>query len=114
MNRGKNEETRRGRAMSKETYKGIPRNLIPWLPTIDDRKCIGCGKCVEYCTLGVYSHEEVGGEKRPVVANPNNCVVLCNGCQDICPSSAISHPSRKETVALIRKLLRDERKRVKQ
>lgn len=100
--------------MCEATYKGIPRALIPWFPTIDYEKCVGCGKCVEYCTLGVYFYEENGGEKRPVVVNPNNCVVLCKGCQDICPSNAIAHPSRKETVNLIRKLLRDERQRVKQ
>ena len=100
--------------MFEGTYKGIPRTLIPWFPTIDYEKCVGCGKCVEYCTFGVYLYEETGGEKRPVVVNPNNCVVLCKGCQDICPSRAIAHPSRKETVNLIRKLLRDERQQVKQ
>ena len=100
--------------MFEGTYKGIPRTSIPWFPTINYEKCVGCGKCVEYCTLGVYLYEETGREKLPVVVNPKNCVVLCNGCQDICPSRAIAHPSRKETLNLIRKLLRDERQRVKQ
>ena len=90
-------------------YKGIPRALIPWFPIIDHGKCIGCGKCHEYCTLGVYSYEETGEEKRPKVVKPSNCVVLCKGCQDICPSKAINHPSRKESVDLIRRLLRDKR-----
>ena len=100
--------------MSEGTYKGIPRTLIPWFPTIDYEKCVGCGKCAEYCTLGVYLYKENDREKRPVVVNPNDCVVLCKGCQDTCSSRAITHPSRKETVNLIRKLLRDEKQRVKQ
>jgi len=45
--------------------------------------------------LGVYNSEEISGKNRPVVTNPNNCVVLCEGCPDICPSGAIIHPSRK-------------------
>ena len=90
--------------MTKEVYKGIPREKIPWYPTIDYVKCVSCGKCVDYCKLGAYSFEENGEKKRPVVKNPYNCVILCEGCQDICSSEAISHPSRKETVDLIRKL----------
>ncbi|MCJ7714456.1 ferredoxin family protein [Candidatus Bathyarchaeota archaeon] len=95
--------------MSEETYKGIPRTKIPWHPTIDYKKCVNCGKCVEYCKLGVYNFEENLGKKQPIVKNPNNCVVLCTGCQDICSSDAITHQSRKETVGLIRKLLRQVR-----
>ena len=90
--------------MTKELYKGIPREKIPWYPTIDYTKCVSCGKCVDYCTLGAFIFEANGEKKRPVVKNPYNCVVLCEGCQDICPSDAISHPLRKETVDLIRKL----------
>ena len=94
---------------SEGTYKGVHRDLIPWFPTIDYEKCVSCGKCVDYCKLGVFSFEETNGEKRPLVVNPNNCVVLCEGCQDICNAKAISHPSRKETIDLIRKLLRKKK-----
>jgi NAD-dependent dihydropyrimidine dehydrogenase PreA subunit len=87
-----------------ELFKGIPRKKISWYPTIDYKKCIGCGKCVEYCKLDAYSLEENCEKEYPVVKNPYNCVILCKGCQDICPSGAISHPSRKETVDLIREL----------
>ena len=90
--------------MTKELYKGISREKIPWYPTIDYAKCVSCGKCVDYCTLGAFSFEESGEKQRPVVKKPHNCVVLCEGCQDICPSGAISHPTRKETVDIIRKL----------
>lgn len=90
--------------MSKDTYKGIQRSKIPWFPTINISKCISCGKCVTYCKLGVYCSKDMNGKHQPIVLNPNNCVVLCKGCQDICPSGAISHPSIKETINLIKKL----------
>jgi NAD-dependent dihydropyrimidine dehydrogenase PreA subunit len=48
--------------------------------------------------------EEKEGKKRPVVKNPYNCVVLCNGCDAICPAGAITHPSKKETGDLIREM----------
>lgn len=25
-----------------QLYLGIPRHLIPWFPTIDEEKCVGC------------------------------------------------------------------------
>jgi len=90
--------------VSEETYEGVPRSKIPWGPTIDYDKCIGCGKCVEYCTLGVFEFEEKEGKKRSVVKNPNSCVVFCRGCEDICPAGAITHPSEKKTQKIIEKL----------
>jgi NAD-dependent dihydropyrimidine dehydrogenase PreA subunit len=90
--------------MSEETYPGVPGSKIPWYPTIDYEKCISCGKCVDYCKLGVYEFEEKQGKKRSLVKNPDNCVVLCTGCQDICPAGAITHPSKTETRKIIRKL----------
>lgn len=93
--------------MTEETYKGIPRNKIPWYPTIDYKKCISCGNCVEYCTLGVFEWEEKDGKKRPVVKNPYNCVVFCTGCQPECPVGAITHPSEEETIKRIENLKKE-------
>jgi len=93
--------------MSDETWHGIPRNKITWYPTIDYEKCGSCGKCVEYCKLGTYEFEEINGKKRPIVKNPNNCVVLCNGCGAICPAGAIQHPSKKATREKIHELRKD-------
>ena len=90
--------------MSEETWHGIPRNKIPWYPTIDCEKCFGCGKCVEYCKLGTYGCEEKDGKKRPVVRNPNNCVVLCSGCDTIYPAGAIKHQSKHQTREVIKNL----------
>jgi len=91
-------------SMSEETYEGVPRKKIPWYPTIDYEKCISCGKCVEYCTLGVFESEEKEGKKRSVVKNPNNCVVFCTGCEEQCPVGAITHPSKQKTQKIIKKL----------
>jgi NAD-dependent dihydropyrimidine dehydrogenase PreA subunit len=90
--------------MPQETYHGVPRNKIPWGPTIDYGKCVNCGKCVDYCKLGVYEFEEKEGEIRSVVKNPNNCVVLCTGCEPECPVGAVAHPSKVETRKIIREL----------
>ena len=90
--------------MTEETWHGIPRNKIPWYPKINYEKCISCGKCVDYCKLGAYEFEEKGGKKKPVVTNPYNCVVLCTGCDSICPAGAISHPTKKKTKDAIKNL----------
>lgn len=90
--------------LSEETFHGIPRSKIPWYPAIDYEKCINCGKCVDYCKLGTYEFEEKDGKKRPIVENPYNCVVLCTGCDSVCPVGAIKHQSKGETREIIKKL----------
>jgi len=90
--------------MTEETYHGVLRSKIPWGPTIDYEECVNCGKCVDYCKLGVYEFEEKESAKGPIVRNPNKCVVLCTGCQAQCPASAITHPSKEGTRRIIRKL----------
>jgi len=92
------------KTVTKGTYHGIPRSKIPWGPTIDYGKCVNCGKCVDYCKLGVYEFEEKEEAKKAVVKNPNNCVVLCTGCEAQCPAGAITHPSKQETRKIIREM----------
>jgi NAD-dependent dihydropyrimidine dehydrogenase PreA subunit len=83
---------------------GNYREKIPWNPTINYEKCVNCGICIEYCKLGVYSKSDEGREEKPVVSNPNNCVVLCTGCEEQCPQGAISFPSKQKTKDLLKKL----------
>jgi NAD-dependent dihydropyrimidine dehydrogenase PreA subunit len=90
--------------MSAETYEGIPRNKIVWHPIINYEKCISCGKCVDFCHAKAFGCEEKEGEKKTVVKDLNACVVMCRGCEDICPAGAITHPSEEETKKLIEKL----------
>jgi NAD-dependent dihydropyrimidine dehydrogenase PreA subunit len=91
-----------------EEYHGIKRDKIPWHPSIDYEQCINCGTCVDYCKLGVYDITEEENQKKPVVVNPNNCVVFCTGCKGQCPVGAISFPSKQETRDLIKKLENNE------
>ena len=92
--------------MPEEKWHGIPRSKIPWYPTIDYAKCMGCGKCVEYCKLGTFTFEVNEGRTRIVVGSPNNCVVLCNGCDAVCPAKAITHQSKSVTRETLRNLRR--------
>ena len=93
-----------GKESLPEEYHGIQRDRIAWHPTIDYIKCINCETCVEYCKLGVYDAVEEQGEKKPIVKNPNNCVVFCTGCERQCHEGAISFPSKQKTREVIEKL----------
>ncbi|MCW3995075.1 MAG: ferredoxin family protein [Candidatus Bathyarchaeota archaeon] len=93
--------------MSENTFHGVPRSNIPWYPTINYEKCLSCGKCVKYCKHDVYGFEEKQGKKVPFVKNADNCIVYCNGCDAICASGAISHPSKMETGRIISKLRKE-------
>lgn len=99
--------------MSEENWHGIPRNKIHWYPSIDYDKCISCGKCVEYCKFGTYEFQEKDGKKRTVVKNPNSCVVLCSGCDSICPAGAITHPSKTEFREKIKELRKNPNLRLR-
>jgi NAD-dependent dihydropyrimidine dehydrogenase PreA subunit len=90
--------------MSEESYEGIPRNKIVWHPIINYEKCTSCGKCVDFCHAKSFGVEEKAGKKKTIVQNLNACVVLCRGCEDICPAGAITHPSEEETKKSIQKL----------
>ncbi len=74
----------------------VPREEIPWYPTIKPELCNGCGDCRVLCRPGVFElgPPDPAGIHRPklVVANPYNCVVLCTRCVPICTSGAITLP----------------------
>jgi NAD-dependent dihydropyrimidine dehydrogenase PreA subunit len=89
--------------MIEKTYEGVPRKKIPWDPKIDYKKCITCGKCVDFCHNKVFDFEEKDGKKRTVVKK-DACVVFCRGCEDVCPVGAITHPSERKTQKIIEEL----------
>ncbi|MBX3126314.1 MAG: ferredoxin family protein [Polyangiaceae bacterium] len=73
----------------KKSWHGIPREEIPWLPTVDAEACIGCQLCYVTCGRGVYEMREGVA----VATAPMECAVGCSTCGNICPTSAISFPT---------------------
>lgn len=72
-----------------KTWHGIPREEIPWYPTVDAEACIGCQLCYVTCGRAVYEmHEGVA-----VAAAPMECAVGCSTCGNICPTNAIGFPT---------------------
>lgn len=88
--------------MSDDTFMGVPREKIPWLPTIDYGKCDFCMECDKFCPHQVYARQE--GEMKLMVANPTNCVVFCRACAKTCGPEALSFPNKPEIIALIKRL----------
>ncbi|RLC79117.1 MAG: hypothetical protein DRI61_08580 [Chloroflexi bacterium] len=75
-----------------KTWQGLPREQIPWFPTVYEDLCNGCHKCVEFCPYGVFEWDK--DKNVPLVTNPWNCLVGCSSCADVCPPGAIKFPPR--------------------
>ena len=84
------------------TPKPVPRESVPWFPTVDSGRCTGCNICLDFCPHGVYEK----GEDSPavVVRNPFLCVVGCNNCENLCPERAITFPDLEEIATLLGRL----------
>jgi|YNPNPStandDraft_1061719.scaffolds.fasta_scaffold02184_14 NAD-dependent dihydropyrimidine dehydrogenase PreA subunit len=85
--------------MAKVNLKNIPREKIPWYPRVDTSLCEGCQACINFCKNDVYRWDDEN--QHPIVLNPLNCVVGCEACAQLCPTSAISFPSMEEIAASI-------------
>jgi NAD-dependent dihydropyrimidine dehydrogenase PreA subunit len=83
----------------------IPREKIPWYPTINYDACINDQECLNFCKNDVLSLDAESG--RVVVTQPNNCVVGCDSCAQICPVDAIAFPDKEELRITLR-WLREE------
>jgi len=73
------------------TWRGHPREHIPWFPTIAEDQCDGCGACLEFCSFGVFEATEDG---KVAVVEPFKCQVGCGSCANVCPPRAITFPPR--------------------
>ena len=80
------------RQTSYGTWRGIPREQIPWFPTLYEDLCDDCGKCVTFCPEKVFDFIE--DSQKVYVASPLKCQVGCTECARICPQKAISFPPR--------------------
>lgn len=58
-----------------------------WYPVIDAEKCSECGACINKCSHGVYDKTS----SFPKVIYTEGCVDGCRGCQNLCPTGAISY-----------------------
>ena len=105
--------------LSTAPWHGVPREDIPWFPTVDSEKCIGCQLCFVTCGREVY---EVGPapDFESSVTRPYNCMVGCSTCAVVCPSDAIGFPSREvvrrtehehNVLTLVRKEAQEKRDR---
>jgi ferredoxin len=72
------------------TWHGIPRDEIPWFPTVDEDACIGCSLCFVTCGRGVYAMQS----RVAKVVKGMSCMVGCGTCGAVCPTQAISFPPR--------------------
>jgi len=72
------------------TWRGVAREQIPWFPTVDTLKCVGCKECFNFCSQKVYAWDETNN--RTTVAQPFKCVVGCNTCAGLCKEGAIMFP----------------------
>jgi NAD-dependent dihydropyrimidine dehydrogenase PreA subunit len=90
--------------LAEKTWHGIPREKISWYPSIDYEKCVSCGKCVDFCHMKVFASKTDEGTKKTIVEKPNSCVVTCTGCDSICPTGAIKHPSKHNFLESIKQL----------
>lgn len=79
------------RKPSHKTWRGYPREQIPWYPTVNEDLCNGCGLCLKLCTVGALQPTEDG---KVWVAEPFACVVGCASCANVCRPGAIIFPSR--------------------
>lgn len=80
----------------------VARGQIDWSPRIDYDACLGDHTCFDFCKNDVFSWDEENS--RPIVANPNNCVLGCDSCAQICPAEAISFPSKDELRATLKRM----------
>ncbi len=71
------------------TWRGRPRETIPWYPTLHEDLCDGCGACLRFCPFGVFARSDEG---RVRVAEPFRCQVGCSACIRVCKPGAIAFP----------------------
>jgi len=83
-------------------FGDIPRERIPWHPSIDYDKCTSCQECYNFCKNEVFVWDEASN--RPVVENLHNCVLGCSACVNLCSGEAISFMSLAELRETIRRL----------
>lgn len=81
-----------------EKFEFSFRQTPPALPIrFDEKKCIGCNRCLEACMIDVMTPSDEPG-RHPVLSYPDECW-YCGCCVMECPTGAISlhHPLMNQT-----------------
>jgi NAD-dependent dihydropyrimidine dehydrogenase PreA subunit len=86
--------------MAEGKNDSIPREEIPWFPTIEEALCTNCGICLEFCPNGVYALVEA----QTRVVSPYTCTVGCSQCETKCSPGAIRFPDMEEFAHTLREL----------
>jgi heterodisulfide reductase subunit A-like polyferredoxin len=83
--------------------------LDPAVSVVDERKCRGCGECVEVCEFQAPELDEVGPDTFISRINPSLCKG-CGTCASWCPSGAIisKHSTDTQVHAMIDALFNGE------
>lgn len=84
-----------------QPWHGIPRGEIAWSPTVTADLCIGCGICVTACGRGVLKYDYAS--KKAATYAPEDCMVGCTSCMNLCPEQAISFPPMSDLRLLIKR-----------
>lgn len=79
------------RKRSYGTWRGYPRESIPWFPTVNDDVCNGCGVCLRLCSTHCLMPTDTNKVR---VADPFACVIGCSSCANVCRPKAITFPPR--------------------
>jgi NAD-dependent dihydropyrimidine dehydrogenase PreA subunit len=87
-------------------FGDLPREKIPWFPTIDFDKCAGCKECFNFCGNGVFEWDEENN--KPKIIKRYNCVIGCSACANLCSGDAIKFPTKKELMNAVNKAKGDE------
>jgi Nif-specific ferredoxin III len=74
---------------------GLTRGKREWTPrfvkSVDDEKCIGCGRCMKICAHGVLAPREIDEEDSArlyaSIARPDDCIG-CEACGRTCSKKA--------------------------
>ena len=58
---------------------------------VDIKKCRGCGKCVDMCSLELWEMVDMedGKKRAQVIEEASEICHCCKACQDACPGEAI-------------------------
>lgn len=89
---------------------GTTRGGEAWTPqfiqTLDQKKCIGCGRCFKVCPRNVFTLVERGGDEDDDYDDDDRAMVMaiedrldcigCGACARVCPKNCHSHAAVDE------------------